>query len=291
MKMHPNKYPPGSKWLYIKIYGGPQALEEWLINRLRAQLSEWKKNRMVEQFHFIHYLDPGYHLRLRFLLDDPVQSGILLHGIQSTCQELLEEDLIWKIEVCTYEPEYERYGLNRMSVVEAWFELDSLFWLDEIHRHAGIDNPDIWKNAMRSVDVFLTDFGANNDDKVIILKRLKNSAANLFGMSRRMQMQLDDKYRKMAFELIPVIGIGTTGSDPNIIDRSAKSKVIFAKLRGTFRSQTELLESNLLPDLIHISLNRAFRTRHRMQELVLYDFLGRYYESVRARGNSIKSDA
>lgn len=291
MKRPALKFPPGSDWLYIRIYGGPQALEEWMTCPFRELLSHWKDLDLVKLFHFIHYLDPEYHLRMRFLLSDPVHSGILLNQIQRSCTEMLDEDLIWKIEVGTYEPEYDRYGLERMSNVENWFEIDSLYWLDEIKRRAVEEDPEIWKSAVRSVDVLLDDFGANIDDKINIVSQLKDSAASLFGLNRTMKGQLDEKYRKISGELNPVLETGTAEPDGFLVKRSTDAGRIIQQLQETFIDRATLFESTLLPDLIHMSLNRAFRTRHRLQELVLYDFLSRYYESVRARAKNVTRDA
>jgi len=281
------KFPPGSEWLYLKIYGGPQALEEWMTGRFLELLSEWKEENIINGFHYVHFLDPDYHLRLRFLLSDPVQSGILLIRIQQSCTEMLDEDLIWKIEVGTYEPEYERYGSERMDFVASWFEVDSSYWLKQIVRLNGESDPDIWKSALRSIDAFLDDFEANLDDKISVVTRLKDSAATLFGLSKSMRSQLDDKYRKMAAELNPLM---SAGRDVFLEERTREAGMIIRQIKGTFIDQAALVESTLLPDLIHMSLNRAFRTRHRMQELVLCDFMGRYYESARAREKNVTRD-
>jgi thiopeptide-type bacteriocin biosynthesis protein len=288
MKDYIQKFAPGSKWLYIRIYGGPHALEEWMTGPFRKLLSEWKDSGLVVQFHFVRYLDPEYHLRLRFLLSDPVHSGILLNQLQGSCNEMLEEDLVWKIEVGTYEPEHERYGAVRMSCVESWFEIDSLYWLDEIDRCGLNDDTGIWKSAMRSIDVFLEDFGANIDDKINIINQLKESAAYVFVLNKSMRGQLDDKYRKMSGELDQLIDTDVAGTDYYLVQRSADAGKIIRQLQESFSDQAALFESNLVPDLIHMSLNRAFRTRHRLQEMVLYDFQSRYYESGRAKAKNMK---
>lgn len=283
MNTYPLKYPPGSNWLYLKIYGGPQGLEEWLTRPFRDLLSAWKQLTLVKQFHFIHYIDPEYHLRLRFLLFDPVNAGVLMNQIQVSCREMLDEDLIWKIEVGTYEPEYDRYGPERMALVESWFEIDSYYWLDEITRRTEKGDQEIWKSAIHSVDVFLGDFGATLDEKIIVINRLKESSVSLFGLSSNMKGQLDEKYRKLYENLSPLIDTGNSGPDPFLAMRSAVSQPIILEIRKTCSDNSILFGSTLLPDLIHMSLNRAFRTRHRLQELVVCDFMGRYYESVRAR--------
>ena len=283
MNKYPLKYPPGSSWLFIRIYGGPQALEGWLIGRFRMMLESWKESGIVERFHYLHYLDPDYHLRLRFYLSDPVRSGDLLTQIARSCEQLMEDELVWKIEVGTYEPEYERYGIQRMLLVEEWFGVDSECWLNEISdQPAGCDQQK-WKSAMRSVDALLNDFGAILDEKVRLTGLMKESLASITGITKQMRLQLDGKYRKMAGEVewvmagIPVPGYQIWQ------ERTNKTADCVKSIQATFESRDKLLNSSFLPDLIHMSLNRAFRTRHRYQELVVYDFLSRYYESVKAR--------
>ncbi len=277
------KYPPGSIWLYIRIYGGPQALESWLAGHFADSVAIWKDSGMVSQFHYLHYLDPDYHLRLRFNIPDADHSGKVLREIQLSCSEMLDEDQVWKIETGTYEPEYERYGLERMPVIGKFFEIDSLFWLAEIRRCLDQDDPDSWKTAMRSIDYLLDDFGAGIDEKISIAGRLRESAAAVFGLSRSMKGQLDGKYRKLSGDIVQTLDRKVDLSGSGLTDRSASLRDVVSEILDSFESPELFFTSDLLPDLIHMSLNRAFRTRHRMQELVVYDFLGRYYDSLKAR--------
>jgi lantibiotic biosynthesis protein len=284
MKKDKLKFAPGSEWLYLRIYGGPQALEEWMTGQLRELLPGWRKESLINQFHFIHYLDPDYHLRLRFHLPEPGNCGEILRQIQESCQALLEEDLIWKIESGTYEPEYDRYGSERMHLVERWFEVDSNYWLNEITVRKETDASGIWRIAVRSIDVFLNDFGADSDQKILIMNRLKKSSATLFVHSRKMKGQVDDKYRRLSGEIKAVLDHATHETEPYLEERSACSALIIQDIQRTFSDRETLFKSNLLPDLIHLSLNRAFRTRHRIQELLVADYMCRNYESVKARG-------
>jgi len=250
-------------------------------------LTLWQNGGLVTSFHFLHYLDPDYHLRLRFYLSDSTDAGKILNQIHISCDELLVEDLIWKVEVGTYEPEYERYGEERMSMVESWFEIDSLFWLEEVYRQSKNDTSDIWRCAARSIDVFLEDFGLNIDGKIKVVSFLRKSSIALFGLNTTMKGQLDNKYRKLSENLSDFIENGIEESDEYLIRRSIDIKGFVSNILSTFETLELLVESQMLPDLIHMSLNRAFRTRHRMQELVVYDFLGRYYESKKAKEKKV----
>lgn len=43
------------------------------------------------------------------------------------------------------------------------------------------------------------------------------------------------------------------------------------------------LKFDLLKSLLHMTMNRLFRSRNRLCELVIYDYLNHYYESTIAR--------
>jgi thiopeptide-type bacteriocin biosynthesis protein len=237
----------------------------------------------VRLFYFVRYLDQDYHLRLRFRLADPLQTGLLLNLISSDCRKWLEEDRMWKIEAGTYEPEINRYGAERMGIIEEWFYRDSLFWLDIL---AGIKEEEqsaIWKTGVACIDWMLERFGLSVEAKMELLKRMRESLSAEFGVNHRMKSQLDAKYRMSVKELAAALdppGIIPMDSGDSLI----QSETIIQRISETFTTREELETSGLLPDLIHMSLNRAFRTRHRLQELVVNDFMYRYYASAMARG-------
>ena len=265
-------------------------MEEWLINPFLSHLEDWQREGFVQQFHFIHYLDPDYHLRLRFRLTDGIHAGILLQTIYRSCREFLDEDLIWKIEVGTYEPEYERYGIDRILIIEKWFEIDSLFWLWEIKRLSEEGDPDVWKSAVLSVDILLDDFKSSLGNKIQVINMLKESSSSFLKLNRSMKGQLDEKYRKLSDEVDQLLRNYEKILKESLSRRSAEAGIIIKPIQESFGTHELLIESKLLPDLIHMSMNRAFRTRHRMQELIVYDFLSRHYESLKAGGRRGKTE-
>ncbi|MDR0295220.1 MAG: hypothetical protein LBH91_03380 [Prevotellaceae bacterium] len=46
----------------------------------------------------------------------------------------------------------------------------------------------------------------------------------------------------------------------------------------------------MLSSYIHMTLNRLFRTQQRMHELVMYDYLFRYYTSMQARQKTMNNE-
>lgn len=275
-------YPPGSNWLYLRVYGGPQALEEWLTGSFRFLLNGWIRSETVLLFHFVRYLDQDYHLRLRFKLADPLQSGLLLNLVSSDCRNWIEEERMWKIEAGTYEPEWDRYGVERMNLVEEWFYRDSLFWLDILADATEEEKSVLWKKGAEHIDWMLDRFGYTAEGKLLILQRMREALSEEFRITHRMKSQLDAKYRSMSIELADAVERPKT-DQADASQGKKRSDSIIEQIGETFASRQELEAAGILPDLIHMSLNRAFRTRHRLQELVMYDFLARYYASVVAR--------
>lgn len=275
-------YLPGSNWLYLRIYGGPLALEEWLTGSFRLLLNEWIRSDTVLLFHFVRYLDQDYHLRLRFKLADPLQSGLLLNLVSSDCRNWIGEERMWKIEAGTYEPELDRYGVERMNLVEEWFYRDSLFWLAILADATEEEKSVLWKKGAKRIDWMLDRFGFSVEGKLMLLQRMREALSAEFRITHRMKSQLDAKYRLMSRELADALEKPETDhadGDQN----KMRSISIIEQIGETFESRQELEAAGILPDLIHMSLNRAFRTRHRLQELVMYDFLARYYASAVAR--------
>jgi len=275
-------YPPGSNWLYLRIYGGPLALEEWLTGSFRLLLNEWIRSDTVLLFHFVRYLDQDYHLRLRFKLADPLQSGLLLNLVSSDCRKWIEEERMWKIEAGTYEPERERYGVERMNLVEEWFYRDSLFWLAILADANEEEKSVLWKKGAERIDWMLDRFGFTAEGKLLLLQRMREALSTEFRVTHRMKSQLDGKYRSISRELADAVEKPQT-KDADGGKNKIRSVSIIEQISETFASRQELEAAGILPDLIHMSLNRAFRTRHRLQELVMYDFLARYYASAVAR--------
>ena len=280
-------HPPGGAWLYLKIFGGPQALEEWLTGSLRDFLHEWFSSRRISLFYFIRFLDRDYHLRLRLRLTDPMNSAFLLSEISASCREMLDEERIWKIEAGTYLPEIERYGAERIELIEEWFGEDSLFWLDTLAEDKSGNGSDIWKKCICRADWILDGFGFPPEKKLTLLRQMRNGLLSEFGIDHHMKSRLDVKYRNLSSDVTAIL----SHQDSNTLTLTGKYSQSASTLGKISETLTKAADpkasdpkaSDIISDLIHMSLNRAFRTRHRLQELVVYDFMARGFESLLAR--------
>ncbi|MCA1612651.1 MAG: hypothetical protein LC795_04715 [Acidobacteria bacterium] len=70
--------------------------------------------------------------------------------------------------------------------------------------------------------------------------------------------------------------------------RSTRLEPVVAALAGLERrGGLSLTLDEIIPSFLHLHVNRTLRLGQRWQELTLYDFLARFYESQTARGEKV----
>jgi thiopeptide-type bacteriocin biosynthesis protein len=117
---------PGSEWLYVKLYGGKTRQEELIGGPLQAFMSQMQASGWVDKCYFLRYADPEPHVRLRLQGDPQVLSASVLPALSQWTALQLQDGLITRCSLDTYEPEIERYGgVDLMKKVEALFAADS----------------------------------------------------------------------------------------------------------------------------------------------------------------------
>jgi hypothetical protein len=102
-------FPPGSEWLFLKLYGGTTTLDRLLTHEVRHLVRAASSASLISSWFFIRYADPQPHLRIRFHGDPESLTRDLLPLIAGIFNPLVDQSL-WKIEHGTYVPELERYG-------------------------------------------------------------------------------------------------------------------------------------------------------------------------------------
>jgi hypothetical protein len=139
--------PPGSEWLYVKLYGGGGALDEILTTAIPALVRTAVASGSATRWFFIRYSDPHDHLRIRFN-GTPVRiRQELLPQVCDTLNPLLGTGKLWKIDFDTYERAIERYGgTEGLCAAEDIFFADSEAVLDILGELAGDEGLDIrWR--------------------------------------------------------------------------------------------------------------------------------------------------
>jgi thiopeptide-type bacteriocin biosynthesis protein len=143
-----------------------------------------------------------------------------------------------------------------------------------------------WRLALRGMDQLLNDLGFDLATKLEILRRTRAGFGREFGVGTAVEKQLGDKFRKQRATLDALLDPARDGDSPLVellpafARRSAAMVDVARALRGA--KLNGALES-LAPSYLHMHANRMLRSAARPQELVLYDFLVRLYESRMAR--------
>jgi lantibiotic biosynthesis protein len=153
--------PPGSDWLFAKLYC-PRAFEEDLIADPMRTFCEFVRCAgLAETWFFIRYSDPDPHLRLRFCGAPESLVGQLIPQFCSWAADLMAEGLLHRFCFDTYDREVERYGgVAGTEVAEELFAVDSravaeLLYLDQ-QRLLEMDRTTL---AILSVDDLLAGLG------------------------------------------------------------------------------------------------------------------------------------
>jgi thiopeptide-type bacteriocin biosynthesis protein len=134
--------PPGSEWLFVKLYL-PRALEDdVLANSLFDIAEDAVASGMAEEWFFIRYADPDAHIRLRLRSGPTTVAADLLRHVCEWATGLMQAGVCLRFGFDTYDRELERYGGSAgMAIAESIFFADSravcrLLRLIQTHRLA-----------------------------------------------------------------------------------------------------------------------------------------------------------
>ena len=280
---------PGSEWLYVKIYSGANSIDKILSTTIHTFTEEAISSNLFEHFFFIRYFDEsGLHFRIRFYNSDSEKNKNLYFEFMKTLQPHLENGIIDKVLIDTYKRELERYQYSLINDSELLFYYDSKCILNFLNLINGIDAEEYrFLFGLRGIDILLSDFGLNLNEKHQLLKHLQGSFFNEFGGQEILKKQLNDRFRK--YRKFIESHMDPTNDILNELDEA----LAFFKTRSidnipivnNILSKLESLESskNILMDLlssyIHMYMNRLFIAKQRRYELVVYHFLERFYHS------------
>jgi len=284
---------PGSEWVYFKIYTGAKTADEILKNELYGYASEMLKNGVIDKWFFIRYSDPDSHLRMRLHLIETRNFSYIFNRFFEICNPLLDSGLAWNIKCDTYQREMERYGANTISMVEDWFFIDSEFVIKLLHQ-LDEENQEQhrWELSLVLIDSFLSAFSFELIQRNELLQMMAENYKKEFGFTHHSaKKQLDDKYRTfrknienaMLWENEISATIGMVKVHKQSIFPIAE-KLLAIEASG----ELQVALNALLTSMIHMTMNRWFRSKNRLHEMVIYDFLTRYYTSEMVKKNYVR---
>jgi thiopeptide-type bacteriocin biosynthesis protein len=286
-------FPPGSEWLYAKLYTGPATADQVLAAVVRPVTDAALRSGAADGWFFIRYGDPDWHIRLRLHGEPGRLWDEVWPALRAAVDPLLDDGRVWRLQLDTYEREVERYGgAEGIALAEWLFQADSEAVLEIVELYPEDARGDVrWRLALYGMDRWLADLGLNPNERRDILGQLRASFAAEFRADGNLRGQLGERYRKERPTLERLLAMESADADamlaPGLAALRRRSKrwapVTRAIHEAAAAGRLSLTQTGLVPGALHMHANRLLRSAQRAQELVLYDFLGRLYESRAAR--------
>lgn len=277
----------GSEWLYFKLYSGTKMADTVLIQAINPVVEQLLKENLIDKWFFIRYADPEKHIRFRVHLTDLLNIGKVFLQIKNVVQSFEDEGILWKIQIETYQREIERYGAEVMEMTETLFFEDSKAIIGMINQTWGEEREVIrWQWCLKLIDAYLSDFELSTTDKKNLLEKMKKSFANEFKIDKDLKMQLDQRFRNNRTFIEQILDESlneTHGYAPLFEFIKVKSQNIIGIIRKVKELKSEHELTKYLSDTIHMTVNRTIGDNQRTHELVMYDFMYRYYQAEIAR--------
>ncbi|HEX6900129.1 MAG TPA: lantibiotic dehydratase [Thermoanaerobaculia bacterium] len=285
-------FPPGSEWLYAKLYTGTATADVLLREVVEPVVREVMAEGAADGWFFIRYGDPEWHLRLRFHGDPGALPAQVLPRLHAAASPLLEDGRLWRVQLDTYEREIERYGgPEGVLLSERLFQVDSEAVLEILGMLEGDEGADFrWRLALRGIDTLLDDLQLDQEGKMGVLRQIRESFNREFGGGKGLRVQLDQRFRQEWRRLLPLLD--SAGDEESELApalavlrrRSERSAPIVAELRELEAAgRLNQTIADLAPSYVHMHVNRMIRSAARAHEMVLYDFLHQLHVSRAAR--------
>lgn len=267
---------PWKEWIYVKIYSNEIITNEILLFIFNKII---KKNQSkIDIFFFIRYRDPYNHLRIRLKIKETAYLISIYQDLSNVLNILHKRKYVWKIQFDTYEREIERYSYFGIESTELLFHRESIFicktlWL--LNKYE-LNNKN-WEVAIWIINLYLTTL--LNDNQVYNFLSLMTSAYNKeFDITTDAKYSIDNIYRKNKKNIDLIIN--NLREDeywvklyPNLECYKKKFKNSIKQMRFNVKEDQYLY----LQSIIHMFCNRLFNFNARLEEMVIYNILIKYY--------------
>lgn len=279
---------PASPWRYTKIYAGPSQIDRVLKHDVSGIVRGLTESGALDKWFFIRYFDPDGHLRLRFQAASEGTRPLLAAQVDEWLDRLLVEKKCWKVQVDSYDREVERYGgPGRIEIAEEFFHADSELVTALLEHDLAAEER--WFAGLLSVDHLLDSFGLTIAQRQALMTSASSGLSSEYAAGKPTRIALGQRFRgerpriaralkadsddELAVRLRPVFASG----DRHL--RAIAARLVPADSAGALASR----DGELILSLVHMRLNRLLLSSHRPQEMILYDWLARSYESMQHR--------
>lgn len=278
----------GDEWLYYKIYCGNYSADAILIKNISLITKELKQKKLIDQWFFIRYNDPKSHLRLRLHLNNTNDLQEVIQLIKSYLAKLIKSNIVYEINIGTYKREIERYGKTTIIKTEKLFYFQSEKTIKLITKLTS-ENDEIARifASLQLVNDLLNHF------EIDLINRQK--FVEIIDLQFKLEHNIEkDNKKKLALLYLKyrndIQVFLEKQQEPNylnglinIIEMSKKEIKAIKSILEKIKENRHINSSEFIASIIHMGINRTFRSKQREYEMLCYDFMNRYYKGTIAR--------
>jgi thiopeptide-type bacteriocin biosynthesis protein len=270
------KFIPGTEWIYFKIYTGVKTADIILYESILPLVSGLLERKHIKKWFFIRYSDPKPHLRIRFELKDTRHYNLVLSQIKNSLEKYFVSGEISDLMQSTYTREIERYGTEMIEDAEILF-----YWHSNlvVHEYLNFDDEDKIIVSAYFIDKVLDKLRLSADEKLKWIENSNNAFKKEFNAGKELNSQLDKKYRDFKLKYTDFLNseeyeyfrttITSHINEVETIIENCKSK------------SDKLFLQDFFGSIFHMNINRIFISNQRVFEMIIYDYLFRYYKFVK----------
>lgn len=271
----------GSEWLYYKIYTGVNTADFFLTEKLNPIIESLTENKIIRKWFFIRYNDPDDHIRIRFNCESVDKVAEVINRLYPIFDELIESDVIWKLQTDTYQREIERYGEDTIEMSESIFYYDSKMILDYVALKPYFEKEETQLLfSFLAIDSFLNSFSLDISDKLLLLDSLQESFKKELNADKQLKKELDKNYRELLLEIESFLTNEVNDKYIELFNTVYEKQSKVNLLVSNIKCNIQISLNSFLINHIHMIVNRQYPSKQRTYECLIYDHLYRYYKKV-----------
>ncbi|MEP6731107.1 MAG: thiopeptide-type bacteriocin biosynthesis protein, partial [bacterium] len=287
--------PPGSEWMYVKIYSAGPTADRLLSRAVAPLVRQALEREWIDGWFFIRYADPEPHLRVRFHGTPSTLQEHLLPALNDVVAAQLQMPGVWRAQLDTYEREIERYGGDDgMLVSERIFQIDSdaALAITDLVVRGRLNAADRWRVALVGVELLIGDLGLDATQRKGVVESLRVAYRDEHAVPPPLVRAMSERFRTerpLLFSMLDA-ALGGGSAEHSQLGRGVREGLEILQMRSArlapFASELRTLSaearltislSELAASHVHMSVTRQLRSAVRAQETVIYDFLSRLH--------------
>lgn len=274
----------GEEWLYLKLYCGNYSADYVLSTEIQLIVNKLFRKKLIDHWFYTRYNDPENHLRIRFHLTNCKNIQKILRLTNSYFIKLIEKDIVYDVIVATYKREMERYGESTIIEVEKLFHYHSKRTIILIDGARNLEYDEISRifASLFMMDELFKTFEITLDQCQSVIEATYFQFKLEYNIDKDSTKKMSQLYLSYKNDISALL---KDGQDPpylngfiGIVKMEQKEIEIVKIILDKIRRHNKIFCLELIVSLIHMNINRIFRSKQRQYEMLCYFFMNQYYK-------------